>query len=294
MAEHVKANEPFERRELPAQEAIALFPGSGSGLQGRADRGPDPRRGCKDRLPLPERPLRGPLPRPARSLDRTDRGLQADLAGGRLLARRRDPADADAHLRHRLLRPQGARAAPRAPRAGSRTGPSQARAAARPLRVPPRGARDALLASPGHRAAATDRGRGAKAARCPRLPRDQDPAGARRRALAPLGPLGQLQGEHVLHRPFGARGRGARAPVRAQAHELPGRLPRLRLRPPLLPRAAAAARRVRAGLALRARGSPPRAAPGARLHPGRRARLLHARSGDRRGRLDLLRHRRAL
>ena len=116
MAEHVKANEPFERRELPAQEAIELFPGSGSGLQGRADRGPDPRRGCKDRFPLSERPLRGPLPRPARSLDRTDRRLQADLAGGRLLARRRDPADADAHLRDRVLRPQGARAAPRAPR----------------------------------------------------------------------------------------------------------------------------------------------------------------------------------
>ena len=40
------------------------------------------------------------------------------------------------------------------------------------------------------------------------LLRDQDSAGARRRALAPLGPLGQLQGEHVLHRSHGAGGQG--------------------------------------------------------------------------------------
>ena len=48
--------------------------------------------------------------------------------------------------------------------------------------------------------------------------------------------------EHVLH---GVR----RAPLRAAADELPRRLPRLRLRAPLLPRAAAAPRRVRPGLA---------------------------------------------
>ena len=44
-----------------------------------------------------------------------------------------------------------------------------------------------------------DRDGGPEAARRARLRGDQDPAGARRRALAPLGPLGQLQGEHVLH-----------------------------------------------------------------------------------------------
>ncbi len=88
------------------------LPRPGPGLQGRADRGPGPRRGDGDRLALPQRPLRGPLPRPARSLDRPDRGLQADLAGGRLLARRRDPADADPHLRDGLPEPQGPRAAP--------------------------------------------------------------------------------------------------------------------------------------------------------------------------------------
>ena len=89
--------------------------------------------------------------------------------------------------------------------------------------------------------------------------------------------------------PSEREGAGEERAVRAQADELPGRLPGLRLEPPLLPRAAAAPRRVRPRLALRARGRAPRPAAGARLHPGRRARLLHARSGHRRGRLDLRR-----
>ena len=87
---------------------------------------------------------------------------------------------------------------------------------------------------------------------------------------------------------------GTSAALRAQADELPGRLPGLRLEAPLLPRAAAAPGRVRRRLPLRARGRPARPAPGARLHPGRRARLLHARAGPRRGRLDLRGDRRAL
>ena len=270
------------------------LPRAGPGLQGRADRGPDPRRGCRDRLALPERPLRGPLSRPARPVDGPDRRLQADLRGGRLLARRRDPADAHPRLRHGVPRQEGSRAAPGAPRAGSRARPSQARPGARSLPVPPRGTRDAVLAPAGHRLPPADRGRGPQAAGRPRLLGDQDASGARRRALAPLGALGQLQGEHVLHGSRRAREQGRAARVRAQADELPGRLPRLRLGPALLPRAAAASRRVRPGLTLRARGRAARPAPGPRLHPGRRARLLHARPGHRRGRLDLRRHRRAV
>ncbi len=103
------------------------------------------------------------------------------------------------------------------------------------------------------------------------------PAGPRRGAVAPLGPLGQLQGEHVLRRV-------GEPPVRAEADELPRRLPRLRLDPPLLPRAAAAPRRVRRRLPQRARGRAPRPAPRPRLHPGRRPRLLHR--GADRGRGD--------
>ena len=102
-----------------------------------------------------------------------------------------------------------------------------------------RGAGHAVLAAQRDGAAAADRGRGARAARSARLLGDQDAAGARRGALAPLGPLGQLPREHVLH-----RGRSERR-VRAEADELPRRLPGLRVRAALLPRPAAPPGRVR-------------------------------------------------
>ena len=90
------------------------------------------------------------------------------------------------------------------------------------------------------------------------------------------------------------RDRGGERQLRAEADELPRRLPGVRLRAPLLPRPAAAPRRVRQRLALRARGGPPRAAPGPRLHPGRRPRLLHARADRGRGGRHLRGDRRAL
>ena len=83
--------------------------------------------------------------------------------------------------------------------------------------------------------------------------------------------------------PSDKRSRGGRPPLRPEADELPGRLSRLRLLPPLLPRPAAAAGRVRQRLALRARGRPARPPPRPRLHPGRRPRLLHARADRPRG-----------
>ena len=142
---------------------------------------------------------------------------------------------------------------------------------------------DAVLAARGHGAAAPDRGRGARA--------------ARRGAATSEIKTPQVLDEELWHRSGHwdnyrenmfftepERARRRRAPLRAEADELPRRLPRLRLRAPLLPRPAAAPGRVRPRLALRARGRAPRPAAGARLHPGRRPRLLHARSGHRRGR----------
>ncbi len=41
MKKHIKADEHFERRDLPVAEAIEHLPRPGRGLQGRADRGPD-------------------------------------------------------------------------------------------------------------------------------------------------------------------------------------------------------------------------------------------------------------
>ena len=90
------------------------------------------------------------------------------------------------------------------------------------------------------------------------------------------------------------RDRGDERRFAREADELPRRLPRLRLRAPLLPRAAAAAGRVRQRLPLRARGRPARAAAGPRLHPGRRPRLLHARADRGRGGRHLRGDRRAL
>ena len=117
---------------------------------------------------------------------------------------------------------QAARRAPRAARAGEAARPSQARPRARPVHAAPRGAGDALLAAQRQRPAGADGGRGARAAAQARLRGDQDARGPGRGALAPLRALGQLQGEHVLHRVRGT-------PLRPEADELPGRLRGLRL-----------------------------------------------------------------
>ena len=58
------------------------------------------------------------LPGPASPDLRADQGLQAHFARRRLLARRREEHPADAHLRDRLLQPEGPRRAPRAAGAG--------------------------------------------------------------------------------------------------------------------------------------------------------------------------------
>ena len=198
----------------PGRRGDRDLPRPGRGLQGRADRGPGRRRRGRDRLPLPQRPVRGPLPRPARPLDRADQGDQAELGRRRLLARRRDPPDADPDLRDRVLQRQGPRGPPRADRAGEGPRPPPPRPPARALHAPRGGAGDAVLAAERDDAAAADRGRGPEAAEEARLRGDQDAAGARRRALAPLGALGQLPREHVLHRV-------RRSPVRDPADELP-------------------------------------------------------------------------
>ena len=129
MAAHIQADEPFERTELSADDGDRALPRRGAALQGRADRGPEARRGGGDRVAVPERALRGPVPRPARALDRPDQGLQAELGRGRLLARRRAPPDAHPHLRDGVLLQAGARGAPGA--ASSRRAPATIAAWAR-------------------------------------------------------------------------------------------------------------------------------------------------------------------
>ena len=63
MREHIAADEPFVREDVPVAEALERFRARGPGLQGRADRGPRARPGRRDRVALHERPVHRPLPR---------------------------------------------------------------------------------------------------------------------------------------------------------------------------------------------------------------------------------------
>ena len=63
MREHVAADEPFERTDLPVAEARAALRRRGPGLQGRADPRPRRERGRRDGLAVPERALHRPVPR---------------------------------------------------------------------------------------------------------------------------------------------------------------------------------------------------------------------------------------
>ncbi len=110
------------------------------------------------------------------------------------------------------------------------------------------------------------------------LSRGEDAATRGPQAVGGERALGELQGAHV-HRPRGGGGHHAGA----EADELP--LPRAGVQQPaaLLPRAADAAGRVRLLPPLRALRRAARHHAGARLHPGRRAHLLHRgryRAGD--------------
>ena len=120
MREHVKADEAFEREDVTPGRGDGALHARGPGLQGRADRGPGREHRGRDRLALHQRPVHRPLPRAARALDQAHPRVQAAQRGRRLLARRREPPDAHAGLRHRLPLQGGARGAPRAPRAGAR------------------------------------------------------------------------------------------------------------------------------------------------------------------------------
>ena len=134
---------------------------------------------------------------------------------GRVLARRREAADAPARLRHGLGDPGGARRVPVAARGGEEARPPPPRRPARPVQLPRRLAGLGLLASqgPAHLAHARD-------ARCAssRTRRGYQevstPIVVSRAAVAPVRPLGPLQRQHVHRR--------VREPaVQPQADELP-------------------------------------------------------------------------
>ena len=99
---------------------------------------------------LPAGRLVRPLPRAAHGLDRPDRQrLQADEGGRRLLARRFEQPDADAHLRHGLAQRGRAQGLPPHARGGREARPPPPRPRDGPLPFPGGGAGRRLLARQG-------------------------------------------------------------------------------------------------------------------------------------------------
>ncbi len=220
------------RRSGRATRPCAWFEGAGRGLQGRAHRRDPGRPGRHD---LPAGRVARPLPRPAHALDGQGRpGVQADEGGGRLLAGRLHNADAAAHLRHGLGQPGGPRRLSEAARGGGAARPPPPRAGDGPVPLPGGGAGHGVLASEGLDAVPDARSLHAPPAGGGRLPRGQDAAAARPRAVGDVRPLGDLSREHVRHRD------GGRARLRAEADELPRPRADLQARPEILPRPAAA------------------------------------------------------
>ena len=103
MREIIAAQQALHQGGLAARQGATGVSRQGRDLQGRTGRRDSRRSGPEDLL---SGRLVRPLPRAAYGLHRPDRQrLQADEGGRRLLARRFQQSDADAHLRHGLGRP---------------------------------------------------------------------------------------------------------------------------------------------------------------------------------------------
>ena len=208
--------------------------------------------------------------RPARAVHRPARTLQVAEGGRRLLARRREAADAAAHLWHRLGVAPGARPAPAPARRGRTARSPAAGDRARPGQLPQRAGRRARGVAPqGGDHPQADRG----------LQQGTAPAGRLRvrvhTAPSERGPVRDLRSPAVVRREHvPADGAGQRL-VLHEADELPDALPDLPCPAAQLPGAAVAPVRARHRLPLRAGGGPARAVAHPRLHPRRQSHLLH-------------------
>ena len=102
-------DEPFERIEVPRDEALADLPANwASSSRSSTSRPGWPTH--RDAVVLPPGRVHRPLPRPAHPQHRRDRqGVQAALGRRGVLEGRRHAAAAAAALRHRVLRQGGAR-----------------------------------------------------------------------------------------------------------------------------------------------------------------------------------------
>ena len=268
------ADEPYKL------ELIGLKGGAAPGRRGRRRRGRG-RRADDLRQPAPRRRgrLERPVPWPAPAHHQADPGVQADALGGGVLARRREEQAAAAHLRHGLGDQGGPRGPPAPPRGGRAPRPPQARPRAGPVQLPRRDRlRPARLPPQGRRDQARDGGLR------PPAPHRGGLRLRRHAAHRQGGALPHLRSPALLRRGHVPPARRRRHGLPHQGDELPDAQPHLPLAPALLPRAAAAALRVRLGLPPREVRRDPRPDPRAGLRPGRLALLRHPRAGPRRGR----------
>ena len=214
------------------------------------------------------------MPRPAPADHQADPGVQADAQRRGVLAGRREEQAAPAHLRHRVGEQGGARGAPAPDRGGRAARPPQARPRARPLLLP---RRDRLgaggLPPQGRRDQAGDGGLRPPAPHRGGLRVRRHPAHQQGGAVPHLRAPAVLRRRHVP-----ADGDGGRE-LLPQGDELPDAQPDLQVARTVLPRAAAAAVRVRRRLPQREVRRRARADPGARHDPGRLALLRHQGAG---------------
>ena len=148
MSRIIASKAPFQRSVMSVDDARAFF----------AER-EDPYKvdqidllasqGEIDGVAVPRPRVRRPLPRPARPGHRADRPGQADVGGGRLLARQREEPAAHPPVRDGVHPEEGPGGAPRAARAGPRPRPPAPRP--RPRALPLRRARARLPVLPAPR-----------------------------------------------------------------------------------------------------------------------------------------------
>ena len=135
MRAHIAADEPFERDDIPVAEAIERFRDEDQPYKVELIEDLVRDQGIETVSLYRNGPFTDLCRGPHTPVDRPNRRLQAQLAGRRLLARRREAPDADQDLRHRLPHPEGPRTAPRAARTGARERPPPARPRARSVPV---------------------------------------------------------------------------------------------------------------------------------------------------------------
>ena len=280
MREIVAEDQPFVREELSREEGLARF--ADQPFKVEIIEGVDPAEGAEGSAVSVYRTCQlggwADLCRGPHVPDHQAPGLvQADEGGRRLLAGRRAPRPAPAHLRHRLGVRQGPGRAPPPAGGGRAPRPPQARRRARPVPLPARDRRrPARLPPQGRPHPQADGGLLPGRARGRRLrlrlhapPVEVDP-------VRDLGPPRLVRRRHV---PPHGDGGGHLLP---EAHELPHAHPHLQVAGPVLPGAAAAAVRAGDGVPLRALGRAPRPHPGAGHHPGRLPHLRRPRPAGRR------------